>query len=218
MFRSRKFFVFGMMLALIAMFATSIAAFAADSAKVTASSEAVNVRSGPGKDYTLRGVLAAKDSLPVTGRSDFDAKQNCTGRDETDAKMWLRVQYGELEGWVARCAVTFSGDLASLPVANPAAAEKMSAPLKPFESLTKPADESTKPFVAFTADRATLRKDASVTSDKLGVIAGGQAVQVIGRTANNGWFKVQYGKHTGWIAGQLLLLGKNWEKKIPVVS
>jgi hypothetical protein len=83
----------------------------------------VNVRSVPhGRIY---GVLYDGNRLTVTGRSDFDISRQCTGDYFTDRDMWFRVDLQGIEGWVSRCAVQFSGDIASIPIVEPNRANRV---------------------------------------------------------------------------------------------
>jgi uncharacterized protein YraI len=64
----------------------------------------VNVRTGPGTDYTVLGSLEASSSADVTGRT-------------TDNE-WLRVDFDGLDGWVAYFVVSSSGSLDDVEVVD----------------------------------------------------------------------------------------------------
>jgi uncharacterized protein YraI len=65
----------------------------------------VNVRSGPGLEYTIIGTIATFEVRPVVGRAGF-------------AQWWLIELEGGVTGWVVNDAVTIQGDIAALPVVD----------------------------------------------------------------------------------------------------
>jgi uncharacterized protein YraI len=75
----------------------------------------VNVRSGPGSEYTVIGSLEASSSADVTGRTDDDE--------------WLRIDFDEQDGWVAFFVVSLSGSLESV--------EQIAADDEPVEVVTR---------------------------------------------------------------------------------
>jgi uncharacterized protein YraI len=75
----------------------------------------VNVRSGPGSEYTVIGSLEASSSADVTGR---------TADDE-----WLRIDFDGEDGWVAFFVVSLNGTLGSV--------ERVEAVDVPVEVVTR---------------------------------------------------------------------------------
>ncbi len=75
----------------------------------------VNIRSGPGVDYTVLRRLVVGDSLDVVGTNGFDIERSCVGDFDATLDMWLQVQFAEQRGWIAYCTVTVTGDLSRLP-------------------------------------------------------------------------------------------------------
>ena len=64
--------------------------------------QAVNIRSGPGTDYSVIGGLQPGNDIPVLGRDSGGT--------------WLVIAYASGQGWVAKMVVTVNGDTAGLPV------------------------------------------------------------------------------------------------------
>lgn len=186
--------------------------------RVTLRSEAVNVRSGPGLQYSIRGELNTGEALTVTGRNNGDLNAVC--RSNLDLRVWLRVEYAGLEGWVARCAVIVEGDLAGLPVVNPTA-PILTQDLYTEEALsTLVLDFGAEPTIAhvigITRSRVNFRETPSISATIKETLAAEQPVYVIGRTADNRWLQVQFRGETGWVAGYLLHLPYQWDQAIAV--
>lgn len=83
---------------------------------VTAGTQNVNIRSGPGVFYPVIGRLLAGRALDVTGYNGYDLGRRCGPVFEDDLDMWVEVRFGEQIGWVARCTVTVEGDMTRLLV------------------------------------------------------------------------------------------------------
>lgn len=193
-------------------------AAAQENSTVTPAGTAVNVRSGPGLKYLLRGVLPVRGSLVATGRNEFDSGRACAG-NRTDLDMWLRVQFYELEGWVNRCVVKFVGDVAALPVveaSNPAEERDRVTGRFFYSRPPSPPDGSLAGI--YTRAIVVLRTEPSIESQAKQIISGSVEVYVIGRSEGNGWAQVQYRNQTGWIAAYLLSLPKGWERAVPIVD
>lgn len=179
---------------------------------------AVNVRSGPGLAYLLRGVLPLRGSLVATGRNGFDPARGCVG-SRADLEMWLRVQFYELEGWVNRCVVRVSGDVAALPVVEPSLPATESDDPQArfvFGRRLDPPDGSL--AGVFTRANVFLRAEPSIESEAKRQLSATVEVYVIGRSAGNGWAQVNYRGQTGWIASYLLSLPTGWERAVPVTG
>lgn len=85
----------------------------------TAGDIGVSIRSGPGLDFRVIGVLRPGRSIDITGTNGFDAERACSPNFEADLDMWVEVRFRETVGWMARCALTIRGDLSKLPVEAP---------------------------------------------------------------------------------------------------
>jgi hypothetical protein len=81
----------------------------------TAGEVGVSIRSGPGLEYRVIGLLRPGRSIDITGTNGFDAARTCSPNFEADLDMWVEVRFRETVGWMARCALTIRGDLSKLP-------------------------------------------------------------------------------------------------------
>jgi uncharacterized protein YraI len=157
---------------------------------------AVNVRSGPGTEYTVRFALNAGQTLVATGRTEAAA---CIGNAEVDG--WVRITVSEtIEGWVSLCAVEVSGDVDALPVAEPAFPELIAeaeplAVLEGGSSFTKP------DLVAETNSAVVMRSEPWLGSEALGIVPANAAVELMQMTTNMGWVQAQFGDAAGWLPG-----------------
>ncbi len=179
--------------------------------------QAVNIRTGPGLKYAVRGVL--HQSLSATGRNDFDISRRCLGNN-TDLDMWIRVDHNGIEGWVARCAVQVEGSLNQLSVVT-AASPLLVDDLRPMtDDVLRTDVKEPKPdgsyVVGFTRARVNVRDEPSLRGNVIAIAAPIEDFFVTGRTENNSWLEITWdGDQTGWVAGYLMLMPYKWEKSVP---
>ena len=191
--------------------------FAQETVSVTAS-QAVNIRTGPGLNHAVRGVL--HQSLSATGRNDFDTSRSCLG-DNTDLDMWIRVDHNGIEGWVARCAVLVEGDLDQLSIVV-ADSPLLVDDLRPMtENVLRSDYNEPKPdgdyVVGFTRARVNVRDEPSLQGNIIAITAPIEDFFVTGRTENSSWLQITWdGDQTGWVAGYLMLIPYEWTKTVPV--
>lgn len=173
--------------------------------------EAINVRSGPGTEYTIRGV--AKDgTLDITGRNDFDPARPCR-TFQGDLDMWVRVDLFGIEGWMARCIAQIDGDLSIVPVVEPAD-PRLIADLNPS---TGDVDELGDPPVGLPyvvgntlERRINLRAEPSLEADVISVVSV-SGIYVVGSNADGSWAQVYSNGQFGWMARFLLSLPRDWQ-------
>lgn len=203
---------------LIALFVvTLIGATLAIAQDVTIRDNAVNIRSGPGTEYVVRAVLDNGYSVIATGRSNFDPAIGCEGYpNRGNGDMWLRIQHGELEGWVNRCVVILDGDLAGLPVTEPETPELIGYDRPLYRNLFSREPYDAYAFQVFTRAEAVLRQEPNLEAEVIGAISPGTRVKMIGRSAGEGWAKIKYGVYEGWVAQHLLDLPTGWEDAVEV--
>lgn len=195
----------------------AVPAFAQDPGASVNTEPAVNVRTGPGTEYAVRGVLYG--SATATGRNDFAADRVCLGRD-SDLNMWVRIDFKGLEGWVARCAVNFTGSVSSLPIASPSS-PLLVADMQPMtEDVLRTDDDAAAPsspyVIGYTRARLNIRTAPNLSAAVQDVAAPIEDFFVIGRTEDNRWVQVTYGEKSGWVARFLMLLPTDWDRNIPV--
>ncbi len=215
-----KRFSVSSLILLIALLLTAVpAVFGQEAVTITVNEGAVNVRTGDGVEYSTRSTFYGGE-LTVTGRNDFDAARVCRG-NATDLDMWLRIEQYGVEGWVSRCAVVVSGDLASVAVVEP------SAPVLIRDLYN---DENKQPelveeigdapeadhVIGTTRARVNFREAPGLTAPVIRSLAASQSVYVIGRNSSNTWVQVMIEGETGWIARYLVLMPQNWADTVAV--
>lgn len=147
----------------------------------------VNVRSGPGTEYTILGQVRPGDALDITGR-------------RADSQ-WLRVNFNGQEGWVSAALFNVTGDVATAPEAE--AGEN--AVLR--QVATSGGATSSVPsgaVVVVTRVNSNLRAAPSINADLLTTIPFNTTLEIIARNETNNWVQVNFENQTGWISSGLL--------------
>jgi uncharacterized protein YraI len=144
----------------------------------------VNVRSGPGTQYTVLRQLRLGDALDITGR--------------TANNQWLRVNLNGQEGWVSAALFDVTGDVATAPEATAGP----NAVLRQTSAQTS-ASQSGKVGVV-TRVNANLRSTPSINGDVLATIPFNTQLAVTGRSGDNNWVQVSFNNQTGWISSGLV--------------
>jgi probable enterotoxin D len=155
----------------------------------------VNVRSGPGTQYTVLGTLLPGYTVSVTGASGL--------RQE-----WLRIQFDGAEGWVASYVVTLSGQLPAdftntLPETLP---------------VIQPVQLSANQLVGTTRFNANLRQTPTTSAAIIVVIPYQSIVEVVGKSATGTWLQVRYQGQVGWLIGSLIDLQAASLQGVPVTE
>lgn len=142
----------------------------------------VNVRSGPSTQYDIIGQLNSGDEVRITGRSDEESN-------------WLRIDFGEKEGWVAYFTVTVIGPVDNLPVVE-ALADRSGAPT---QISATPMVERGNTFVSVFR-RVNVRSGPGMEYRRLGILEPGSSADVKGRTEDDEWLEITYNGQLGWVA------------------
>jgi uncharacterized protein YraI len=143
----------------------------------------VNVRSGPGRQYTVLGLVRPADALDITGKL----------ADGT----WLRVNFNGQEGWVLANLFKISGDMTTAP-------EAVAGSTAVLRTATTSSTTPGAVIVIAKVD-ANLRALPAQTSDVLAVIPFNTQLTVTGRTAANNWVQVTFNNQTGWVSSSTLI-------------
>jgi len=144
----------------------------------------VNIRSGPGTEYTILGQARPGDALDITGR-------------RADNR-WLRVNFNGQEGWVSAALFDVTGDVATAPeaVAGPTAVLRQT----PAQTTATQLGD----VVVITRVNSNLRAAPSVNGDLLTTIPFNTTLEVLARNETNNWVQVSFENQTGWISSGLL--------------
>jgi len=162
----------------------------------------VNVRSGPGTQYTILGKARSGDALDITGQL----------ADGT----WLRVNFNGQEGWVLASLFNPTGDLTTAPeaVAGPSAVLRNAS-----NGTTGTSSESTaEPGGVFgtTTGNVNLRSVPSTQGDVLVIIPFSTDLTATGRTSNSNWVQVNYNGQTGWITSAVYSVSRGNVVSLPI--
>lgn len=144
----------------------------------------LNVRSGPGTEFSLLGTLPDGQSVTLEGRS-------------TDAT-WLQVTLldGQL-GWVSAQFLTSAVALTNVPVAETAVAVQSVSPAPNTGGAT----------IGVVAVTGTLnvRFGPGVTFTSFAALTNGENVTLEGRSADGAWIQVRLADgRLGWVSSQYL--------------
>lgn len=158
----------------------------------------VNVRSGPGRQYTVLGKARAGDALDITGRLANNT--------------WLRVNFNGQEGWVAASFFDVTGDLttAAEAEAGPNAVLRQTANQVVVTQLGT--------VVVITNGNTNLRAAPSTDAAVLVIVPFNTELTVTGRTANNNWVRVTFNDQTGWMSAGALFFAQGNVANAPLID
>ncbi len=160
----------------------------------------VNVRSGPGLEYTRIGILTFADSVDITGQN-------------ADAS-WLRVNFNGQEGWVSESVVEVTGAVESAPVVEAGAGATLSTPIAPDPESTAEADE----VVVTTRFNTNLRSTFSTSADVLTMIPFETDLVPQGRTNDSNWVMVTFDGQSGWVYAPILFFASGEVETLPIMG
>ncbi len=161
----------------------------------------VNVRSGPGTEYTILGKARIGDAFDVTG-------QLADGS-------WLRINFSGQEGWVLASLFDPTGDLTTAPEAVAGS----NAVLRSAVTSTPSAESAQSEPGAVegtTTGSVNLRSIPSTSGDILVVIPFSTKLTATGRTSANNWVQVTYDNQTGWITSAVYSVSRGNVINLPV--
>ncbi len=160
----------------------------------------VNVRSGPGTQYTILDKARRGDALDITGKL----------ADGT----WLRVNFNGQEGWVLASLFDVTGDLTTTQEAVAGA----TAVLRSGASSTTTGSSTTVSgdVVGTTTGSVNLRSTPSTSGDVLVIIPFSTELTATGRTSTSNWVQVTFNNQTGWITSAVYSVSRGKVATLPV--
>lgn len=195
-----------------------------------------NVRSGPGREYMIRGVVSANSDLTVTGRNDFEATDLTCIRFPSQLDAWVRVDFDGIEGWVRYCLGEDEGDVSTLPVVEASNAvirqayrDEVVYPSFSRDSLSSIVPEGDYMTAATRYSHIQVHKLPDVNSEIIDLL-GAEAVYVTDLSEDGQWFYVEYEGYSalegtdwfsapqsfeGWVFHDTLRMPGNWSVDFP---
>lgn len=163
----------------------------------------VNVRSGPGTEYTILGKLRAGDAVDITGKLANSS--------------WLRVNFNGQEGWVLASLFNVTGDLttAQEAVAGASAILRSNASGSTSSNNNSSTANQSGEVVGTTTGSVNLRSIPSTQGDVIVIIPFSTELTATGRTANNNWVQVTYNNQTGWITSAVYSVSRGNVVNLP---
>ncbi len=135
-------------------------------------------------------IVKTVSSESAAGQRNFQVILDYTPRQEGDVNLQV-VAY--------RGAIASDPAVVNIKVKSPQA--QIEPTLQPVNNV--PAIDPNDPTCrALTNTGLNLRSGPGTVYDKVGLVAGGAVVPIIGRTGDNSWWQIRYGITVGWISGQ----------------
>lgn len=162
---------------------------------------ALNIRSGPGAQYTILGRADGGDQFVIVAR---------------DAQfLWIQVDTEFGIGWVNRNYVIIRGDVSDLPVAD------ATTPITVYDSSTGTSTATTPTLigpVAFVATGAlNIRSGPNISFPSIGSVTSTTRMPIIGQSPDGRWWKVESPFGAGWVNKSYVLVEGD-ASNVPVVS
>jgi N-acetylmuramoyl-L-alanine amidase len=159
----------------------------------------VNIRSGPGTDFEVVGVLLPGQTADIIGTSG-------------DSDEWIEIAFEGRSGWVAYFVVSISGNLEDL------ADMRLLVP----RDNTAPAIEMTNrvlnQVIVITRFNTNLREEPILGSTVIDIVPYETTVQAIARTEDNRWLRVRHNDIAGWLISSLVNVGVSDIDSLPIMG
>lgn len=153
---------------------------------------ALNIRSGPGAQYTVIGTLAGGEEAQIIGRTN-------------DWTWWLlETRVGN--GWANSIYIIERGDLSGVPYVAPGT---LTAPGQEPSEGVAPAPVVAGPVAIVNTGALHIRSGPNSSFDSLGSVPFGTRMPIVGQSADRGWWQVESVYGTGWVTKLLILVDGN---------
>jgi len=154
----------------------------AQSEVMVTTTDNVQLRSGPGRDFSSLGVVPYNTTLPGIGRNEDSS--------------WVQVNYNGTVGWIATFLLNWTGNVDMLPVGGAVVSPPAASPPAPG-SVT-----------AVNSSTLNVRSAPNTGAATLGQLAPGTTITLNGRwgSGNSMWVRFDYGGQNAWAAGWLLTI------------
>ncbi len=162
----------------------------------------VNVRSGPGTEFNILGVLVPGETADIVGSSGDDHE-------------WLEIAFEGESGWVAFFVVNVVGNVEALETNVPIITSL------PEQDEAQPEANptlDTNQVIVITRFNTNLRAEPRQQADILAVIPFDTTLRADARTADERWLRVDYEDQRGWLIASLVNTGVSDVESLPVVA
>jgi len=162
----------------------------------------VNVRSGPGTEFSIVDVLAPGETADIIGSSGDDNE-------------WLEIRTDDQTGWVAYFVVNVSGDLSAVAASEGAALAAPQASFQVEAAVAAPSIDNNQ-VLLITRFNTNLRAEPRFSAEVITVVPYETTLEAEARTADSNWLRVSYSGETGWLIASLVNTGVSDVESLPV--
>ncbi len=135
-------------------------------------------------------IVKTVSSESPSGQRNFQVILDYTPRAEGDVDLQVVAYRGAI-----------ASDPADVNIKVKSTAVQIEPTLQPVDNV--PAIDPNDPTCrALTNTGLNLRSGPGTVYDRVGLVAGGAVVPIIGRVGDNSWWQVRYGITVGWVSGQ----------------
>lgn len=164
------------------------------------STGALNLRSGPGPQYTDIGTLAGGEQGRIIGRS-------------SDWGWWLlETRLGN--GWASSRYILVRGDTSLVPSVAPGG---VTTPTDGQGGGAAPAPALTDPTALVATGALNIRSGPNIAFSSLGSVPAGTQMPIIGQSVDRGWWMVQSPHGNGWVS-KLYVIAEGNIASVPVIQ
>ncbi len=168
-----------------------------DGAEVTVGTQVFVTATATDAVGVTRMQLLANDQIVKTvssesssGQRNFQVILDYTPRAEGDVNLKVVAYRGAI-----------ASDPAAVDIKVKSTAVQIEPTLQPVDNV--PAIDPNDPTCrALTNTGLNLRSGPGTVYDRVGLVAGGAVVPIIGRVGDNSWWQIRYGINVGWVSGQ----------------
>ncbi len=136
----------------------------------------LNVRSGPGVNYTILGIVEGGDQLPIIGTNE--------------SRTWFNVTTPFGDGWVSDAFVVARNEFGGAPITTDT--------VDPSAIIT--------PVAIVNADSLNVRSGPSADFTIVGTVRGGETFDLLARTLDFSWVLVDGATVDGWVNRRYVII------------
>lgn len=135
-------------------------------------------------------IVKTVSSESASGQRNFQVILDYTPRQQGDVNLQVVAYRGAI-----------ASDPAVINIKVKSEQTQIEPTLQPVDNV--PAIDPNDPTCrALTNTGLNLRSGPGTVYDKVGLVAGGAVVPIIGRVGDNSWWQIRYGITVGWVSGQ----------------